>query len=58
MAEAMVEPSWRSVFALLMPQFMLGVDHVNNNVFAEMPFPISLNVGLAISADHPNPKCS
>ena len=37
---------------------MLGVDHVNNNVFAEMPFPISLNVGLAIAADNPNAQCS
>ena len=58
MAEAMVELPRRSVFALSMPQLMLGVDHFNNNVFAEMPFPISLNVGLAIAADHPNAKCS
>lgn len=58
MVEGMVELSRRSVFALSMPQLMLGVDHINNNVFAEMPFPISLNVGLAIAADHPNAKCS
>ena len=33
-------------------------DHVNNNVFAEMPFPISLDVGLAIAANHTNSECS
>lgn len=36
---------------------MLGVDHVNNNVFTEMPFPISLDVRLAIAADYTNPEC-
>ena len=33
-------------------------DHVNNNVFAEMPLPISLDVGLAIAANHTNSECS
>ena len=27
-------------------------DHVNNNVFAEMPFPISLDVRLATAAHY------
>ena len=39
MVDAMVELSWCSVIALLMPQLMLCVDPVNNNVFAEMPLP-------------------
>ena len=37
---------------------MLSVDHVNNNVFAEMPFSISLDVGLAIAANYTNAECS
>jgi len=41
-----------------MPQPRLGTDCVDDNVFAGMMFPISLDVGLAMAADHPNSECS
>lgn len=47
-----------SVLAPSIPQLVLNVDHVNSNVFAEMSSPISLNVGLAITANYTNSECS
>jgi hypothetical protein len=46
------------VFALMMPQLEPSVGSVDNNVFAEIPFPSSLDVGLAIAANQTYPERS